>query len=117
MEEELIRKIKKRYPIENEYSDQDKDILQKLQKELKNLKINKLSKIDNTQDDIDMPEITEIPIKTVYINKSLDLEKEVPLEYHDRIKEILIDNAIKTEKTMLRYFDNLHIHHNNNDKE
>ncbi len=69
--------------------------------------------------DIDMPEINYIPISdkekillnsSYYLdddadtsNTSYTYESEVPL-IEDKINEKIIDNAIKTEKTMRKYF-------------
>jgi hypothetical protein len=69
--------------------------------------------------DIDMPEIIDLPIKeeiksilncSYYVdddadtsNSSCNLEPETPFR-EERINEKIIDNAIKTEKTMRKYF-------------
>lgn len=69
--------------------------------------------------DIDMPEIIDIPIKegiksilnrSYYVdddadtsNTSCNFESETPFR-EERINEKIIDNAIKTEKTMRKYF-------------
>jgi len=86
---------------------------------LRNAEKNNYSEV-NYVDDEDMPEIVDIPIKKwkqdkqiYYIyddldtnNTSFNCENESSLSCKEKLQEKLIDNAIETEKTMMKFFDN-----------
>jgi hypothetical protein len=103
------------------------EMIDQIQKDLKTLNLKSNTNTDTGKknymdENIDMPIISDIPFKSKYeidLYDELDTnntsyECDLPfVNYENKITEKIIDNAIKTEKTIMRYFDSLNLQPNN----